>query len=73
MLVTIGSSRHTYQDALSCPMGLAIYEIFMNHTCFFSYHDPCTQICARFYAKLINEGQYYQNNTFLNRLHSNKY
>lgn len=26
-----------------------------NHTCFFLYHDLCKQICARFYARLINE------------------
>lgn len=50
----IGFRRCIDQDPLSRLLGLAIYKNFMNHTGVFSYHDPC--ICARFYARLKNEG-----------------
>lgn len=48
-------NRHIYQDPLSCPLGLAIFAVFINHTRPFSYHDSHTQICTHSYARLINE------------------
>lgn len=61
MLMTIGLRRRFYQDLLVRTMGVAEYDIVMNHTCIFSYHDPPpplrTQICARFYVGLIKEGR----------------
>lgn len=56
--MTIGLCRRFYQDLLVRTMGVADYDIVMNHTCIFSYHDPpCTQICARFNVGLIKEGR----------------
>lgn len=48
-------SRHIYP--LSCTLGLVTFKIFMNHPCVISCRDSCTQICAHFYATLINEGR----------------
>lgn len=53
MLILTGFIRQIYQD----PVGLTISEIFINYMSVFSHHEPCTQICARFCTRMINEGQ----------------
>lgn len=53
----IGISCRIYQDPLCHTLGLSIYEIFITCTCLLLYHNPCTQICARSYVRLINEGR----------------
>lgn len=40
--MSMGSSRHIYQDPPSRVLGLIIYGIFMNRMCIFSYRDSCT-------------------------------
>lgn len=57
-LMTVGFSRCIYQDPLIRMLRLAAFEIFMNHTCIFLSHESCSQLCAGFYARSINEGHY---------------
>lgn len=58
-------SRCIYQETLVRVLGLAIYEIFIYHTCVYSSHDSCAQICERFHTRLINEGQCVYRNRIL--------
>lgn len=54
-LTSVGgaSGIFKFSDPLILTLGMAIYGIFINHTCLFSYHDSCTQICARFHSRLL--------------------
>ena len=56
--MTIEFSRRIYQDPIIRTLRLVRYECFINHTCVLSYDQFCAQICARFHARLINEGHY---------------
>lgn len=53
----IGFSCYIDQDPLIRTLGSNLYEIFRNHMCVLSYHDSRAQICARLYARLIQEDQ----------------
>lgn len=54
--MTIIFSYRIYQHPLICRLGSVIYDLFMNHTCVFSFRNSCTRNCAHFYARLINKG-----------------
>lgn len=48
---------HSSRPADFCTLGLAVREFFMSRTLVFTSRDSRTQLCARFYARLMHEGQ----------------
>ena len=68
MLMTIEFSRRIYQDLIIRTLRLVRYECFINHTCVLSYDQFCAQICARFHARLINEGHCVPGRSLLNNV-----